>query len=171
MKLSNVLRVQFLELNCVLGRKDMKVRSLGLAGLVVFALAHAAPAVAAQSAQTTAPAVRAGRYEKAAETTVSGTVAAVQAQPAGGGALRGTYVVLRSGASTINVHMGLFSAQNIPFKSGASVKVTGSLATVNGAKVFLAREVESGGQSLVVRSTNGFVLRPHTSNSSPGLQP
>ena len=122
-------------------------------------------------AQTQAmPAARVGQYNKAAETSVSGTVTAIEAQHAQT-LPRGTYLTLRSGGSLLTVHMGLYSQKSLPFKTGAQVTVIGALATVNGSKIFLAREVQSSGRSTVIRSSNGFVLRPHSDSSSQGLQP
>ena len=129
-------------------------------------------AARSQAQQETVEQARVGRYDKSAETTVSGTVTAVTAQNART-LPRGTYLTLRSDGSLLTVHLGLYSQKSISFKTGAQVSVIGSLATVNGTKIFLAREVQSSGQTIVVRSPNGFVLRPrrNTTSSAQGLQP
>jgi hypothetical protein len=147
------------------------MRSRGLFVTVCLAmLSIGGQAAQAQTQQATAVQPRIGQYNKSAETTVSGTVTAIESQSATT-LPRGTYLTLRSGGSLLSVHMGLLSQKSLPFKSGAQVTVIGALAAVNGSKIFLAREVQSGGKTIVVRSPNGFVLRPHSISSSQGLQP
>jgi hypothetical protein len=153
----------------------MNVRSLVFAAFVLLLFGLAGPAAPAQSQVATAPTVRPQRYNKSAEVTVSGTVSAVETQNAGT-LPRGIYIVVRSGASTFNVHMGMLSQKSIPFASGAQVTVTGAIVAANGTKIMLAREVRSGSQDLMIRSTNGLVVRPHSIDQksvdgAQGLQP
>lgn len=131
----------------------------------------AGPATAAQQAQTTAPtSIRTSRYDKAAEVVTSGTIISISAQSDSTTVLRGTYLGLQAGPLTLNVHMGLYSASAIPFKAGDQVKVTGSLVTVNGKQVLLARQVQSANQALTVRGPNGFVLHAPSTNRTQGEQ-
>ena len=121
----------------------------------------------AQQTTTAAPTLRMGRYDKSTETTFNGTVVAVQG-PSNSKLPRGTYLVVRSGAITWNVHMGLFASKAIPFASGDSVQITGSVISFNGQQILLARQVNSGSKSITVRSTGGFVLRPHPAAQTQG---
>lgn len=115
------------------------------------------------------PALRMGRYNKATEAVTSGTIVSVES--AKNAALpRGTYLILRSGGLTLNVHMGLFSPATIPFAAGDAVQITGSLVSVNGNQLLLARQVQSAGKTLTVRSSSGFVLRPAPAGRAQGLQ-
>ena len=141
-----------------------------IAGLGFF-WGIAGPATQAQQIQTAAPvSSRMGRYDKAAEVVTSGTIVSISAQDNSTSMLHGTYLGLQSGPLTLNVHMGLFSANSIPFKAGDQVQVTGSLATVNGKKILLARRVQSANQVLTVRGPNGFVLRAHPATQAQGEQ-
>ena len=142
--------------------------------LIGWAAGPSALAQTPQSQQVTAqtapaPALRPGQYDKSVEVTTSGIVASIQAQK-NGPLPRGTYIVLRSGGLTLNVHMGLFPPESIPLASGDQVRITGSLVSINGAQILLARQVQSATQELAVRSTRGFVLRPHAAAPMQGPQ-
>jgi hypothetical protein len=149
----------------------MRFRGLISGACLIFAvgLPPMAGAQARQSLAATAPALRMGRYDKSAEVVTSGTILSIQTQKSGT-LPRGTYIVLHSGALTLSIHMGLFSPGTIPFGSGDQVQVTGSLISLNGGKILLARQVQSASQTLTVRSTNGFVVRPHAAGRMQGLQ-
>lgn len=156
----------------------VRVPGLPLAVCMILSLGWAAGpselARAQQSQQTTArvataPALRAGRYDKSAEVTTSGIIVSIQSQR-NGPLPRGTYIVLRSGALTLNVHMGLFPPESIPFASGDQVQITGSLAYTSGGQILLARQVQSASHAVTVRSTYGFVLRPRPADRMQGLQ-
>jgi hypothetical protein len=120
-----------------------------------------APMFRAQEQPTATPILRMGRYDKRTETVANGTIVSIQAQRRSMTMPRGTYVVLQSGPLTLNTHLGLFSGENFPFKTGDQVSVTGSLITIHGNQFLLARQIRSGTQSLTIRSSNGFVLRAH----------
>jgi hypothetical protein len=148
----------------------MTVSGLALTMCMIFLFGLCEPA--ARSQQVTVPAtptLRMGRYDKSAEVVVSGTIVSIQNQK-NTTVPRGTYIVLRSGPLTLNVHMGLFSAGAVPFASGDQVQVTGSMISTSGGQILLARRVQSASQNLMVRSSNGFVVRPHPAPSAQGLQ-
>ena len=147
----------------------MSIRALALVIFTISVVVLAEP-VAWSQIQTTSPALRMGRYDKSTEVVVSGTIASIQTQN-NGMLPRGTYIALRSGALALNVHMGLFSAGSIPFAAGDLVQVTGSMISTKGGQVLLARQVQSAGKSLMVRSSNGFVVRAHPASLAQGLQP
>ncbi|HWF39703.1 MAG TPA: hypothetical protein VG322_14360 [Candidatus Acidoferrales bacterium] len=134
--------------------------SLLFCAILFFSLAPSAYPQLQQAAQQHAPALRMGRYDKSAEVVASGTIASIQSSKSAT-LPRGAYIALRSGALTLNVHMGLFSPPSIPFPVGEQVQVTGSLISMNGTQLLLARQVQSASHTLTVRSSNGFVLRPH----------
>ena len=146
----------------------MRVPGLALV-CMIFVVGLAEPAARSQPQQATAPTLRMGRYDKSTEVVVSGTVVSIQTQK-NATVPRGTYIVLRSGSLTLNVHMGLFSAGAIPFGSGDQVQVTGSVISANGGQILLARRVQSASQNLMVRSSNGFVVRTRPGGQLQGLQ-
>lgn len=118
--------------------------------------------------QSTAPALRMGRYDKSSEVVNNGTVASIGVQR-NGTLPRGTYLVLHSGALTLNVQMGLLSPASVPFAVGDQVQVIGSIASIRGQQVLLARQVQFSGKTLTVRSAHGFVLRPRPASQSQSL--
>jgi hypothetical protein len=139
-----------------------------LAVLASSARAQLQPNAQQAGLQSGGSALRMGRYDKAAEVVDSGTITSIGAQKTGS-LPRGTYVSLRAGAVTLNVQMGLYAPANIPFAVGDQVQVTGSLMSVNGQQIVLARQVQSSSKTLTVRSAHGFVLRPRP--VSQGAQP
>jgi hypothetical protein len=126
--------------------------------------------LAGGSARAQQESAREGEYNKATEVTVSGTIRGIQTQKSGGALPHGTYVTLQTGSASYTLHMGAFAPSAIPFKVGDSASVTGSLTTINGAQVLLARTMQSGSHSLTLRSTNGFVLRSPITPTKGGLQ-
>jgi hypothetical protein len=123
------------------------------------------------SAQQRTHILRMGQYNKASEVVVTGTIQSIQTEDGTSSLPRGTYLTLLSPPLTLNVQMGLFGAASIPFKAGDSVSVTGSLMTVNGAQILLARLVQSSTHSITVRSKHGFIVRPQpVGQTSGGLQ-
>ncbi len=56
----------------------------------------------------------------------------------------------------------------MPFHVGDQVQVTGSLITVAGKQMLLARTVSSASQTITVRTTGGQALRPSALASNPG---
>jgi hypothetical protein len=137
---------------------------LAFCAVLFFNLAPPAyPQLQQAAQQQRAPALRMGRYDKSAEVVTSGTIASIQSSKSAT-LPRGAYIALHSGALTLNVHMGLFSPSSIPFAVGDQVQVTGSLISLNGTQILLARQVQSSSQTLTVRSSNGFVMRPHATN-------
>jgi hypothetical protein len=129
----------------------------------------ALPAHSQLQSSSSAPALRMGRYDKSTEVVVSGTIASIQTQA--GSLPHGTYLSLNSGALAVNVQMGLFSKASIPFSAGNQVQVTGSMITFNGQQILLARQVQSSNQTLVIRTANGFVVRPRPTAQNGGIQP
>jgi hypothetical protein len=122
----------------------------------VALLVSASNAVA--RAQGAAAQVAGPRYDKSTEVVTSGTIESIQMEKSA--TPLGTYIVLKAAPLTLNVHMGLYSANSIPFKAGDSVQVTGSLITVDGKQILLARHVQSATQSITVRGPMGIVHRP-----------
>jgi len=126
--------------------------------------------LAGSSARAQQGSARSGEYNKASELAVSGTIRAIQAQKGGGTMPLGTYVTLQAGSTTYTLHMGLYPPSSIPFKVGDSVSATGSLATIGGTQILLARTMQSASHSLTLRTANGFVLRAPVTPTQGGLR-
>jgi hypothetical protein len=142
----------------------MKSTQLILAALLLCAGSLAVPAARAQQGKFTGGIPK---YEKATEVTTSGTIKAIARQQ-DSGTLPGTYLTLQTVPLTLSVHMGMWNASKMPFHVGDQVQVTGSLITVNGKQMLLARTVSSASQIVTVRSTGGQALRPSAAASTTG---
>src|SRR5271155_5357243 len=90
------------------------------------------------------------KYDKATEVTTSGTIQAIE-RTQDRSTVPGTYVTLQTVPLTFSVHMGMWSAARMPFHVGDQVQVTGSLITVGGKQILLARTVSSASQTIAVR--------------------
>ena len=147
----------------------MKASKFFLAAILLawFAASHCGPAWGQQS-KAGPPLPRAGQYNKSAEVVVAGTIQSIEGDDGASMPVTGTYITLQSSPVTFHVHLGIFSAAQVPFKVGESVSVTGALVNVRGAQILMARLIKSASQSLVIRSANGFVVRPHPASSGQG---
>jgi hypothetical protein len=70
---------------------------------------------------------------------------------------------------TVNAGSGLGENVRNQIRTGASVQVTGLTRTMNGQNYLLARELVVGGQTVQVRSKNGFPVHAMT-KSGDGTQ-
>jgi hypothetical protein len=130
-----------------------------LAALLLCAASLAAPAARAQQSNWLP------KYDKATEVTTSGTIQAI-ARSQDRTSVPGTYVTLKTVPLTLAVHLGMWSAAKMPFHVGDQVQVTGSLITVGGKQILLARTVSSASQTITVRTTGGQALRPSSALAS-----
>src|ERR1700722_7684412 len=135
-----------------------------LAAFLLCAASLAAPAARAQQSKNNDGLPK---YDKATEVTTSGTIRAVARQQAHG-SVPGNYITLQTVPLTFYVHMGMWGAAKMPFHVGDQVQVTGSLITVAGKQILLARTVTSASQSITVRTTGGQALRPIAVASTSG---
>jgi hypothetical protein len=117
---------------------------LGACGLAAAQTQHA-------SAKT--PALK---YDLKAEKKVKGTVAEIKQEGQGHNAL--IHLLLKSGTDTVEVYLcpqRFIKDMGIELKPGDEVEIIGSPATDNGVSVILAREVDKGSDSYVLRDDKG----------------
>jgi hypothetical protein len=103
------------------------------------------------------------------EITLSGVVLEVMKQhPAGTPA--GFNFTMSGSQNQLTVNTGSGLGENVrnQIRSGASVQVTGLTRAMNGQNYLLARELVVGGQTVQVRSKNGFPV--HAVTKSGGTQ-
>jgi hypothetical protein len=101
------------------------------------------------------------------EITMSGVVQEVLKQhPAGGPA--GFNFVMTASQKPLTVNTGSSLSKDVrnQIRSGASVLVVGLTRTMNGQSYLLARELVVGGQTIQVRSKNGFPVHAMTNGGS-----
>jgi hypothetical protein len=133
--------------------------ALGIAALCFFV---AAPLLA----EPQGPGEGSPRYDVATEATVTGTVEAVeQIAGAGGGrgrrGLGGTHIALKTNAETLEVHLGptaFLNEKQVAIAKGDTLVIVGSRATVDGDRVFIAKEVKKGNSVWTLRDAAGLPL-------------
>lgn len=115
-------------------------------------------------------AMRALSYDATRETTVEGTVqdyvAESRVPPIG------AHVILQTASGTIDVQLGAASflqASHFSLAKGDSVKIVGFSSATRQGSVFLARVIQKGAQSLVLRTSKGALLSLARSRA-PGAQ-
>jgi hypothetical protein len=104
-------------------------------------------------------AMRTLAYDATRETVIEGTVLSYTAESATPPI--GAHFVLQTAASAIDVHLGAASfleANHFSLAKGDPVRVVGVSSATREGTVFLARVIQKGGQSLVVRTANGAPL-------------
>lgn len=75
----------------------------------------------------------------------------------------GAHVTVQTSSGIIDVHLGssqLLEANHFSLTSGQSVKIVGESLPFGQGAQFFARVIESGSQSVALRSVRGFPLRP-----------
>ena len=104
-------------------------------------------------------------YDPATETTLTGTVAAVETvtrpEQAGRRGLGGLHVTLKTSGESIVVHLGptsFLTKQKVAVAEGDSVDVVGSRVTIDGEPVLLARTVKKGANTWTLRDASGKPL-------------
>jgi len=100
------------------------------------------------------------RYDRANELTVRGTV--VEVRDLGRDAApRGTYLMLRTEAGTLRVHLGpraRMGKARPALAAGDPVEVVSSLVRRDDAQILLARQVRKGETVLTFRNDRGFPI-------------
>ena len=97
------------------------------------------------------------KYDAATETKLKGTVEEFKFVPPSGANPLG-YLTLKSGAGTVQVLLGpkkFLDDMGATFKTGDAVEITGSKVKQDGADLILAREVDRGGDVLILRFKDG----------------
>jgi hypothetical protein len=117
---------------------------LGMCGLAAAQTQHA-------SAKT--PALK---YDLKAEKKLKGTVQEMKLEGQGRSALM--HLVLKSGTDTVNVYLcpeRFIKDMGIELKAGDEVEIIGSPVLDNGVSVILAREIDKGTDTYVLRDEKG----------------
>ena len=139
-------------------QKAIRVRIAGFISALLLLLGNSvwAQQVADRPRQA---AMRTFAYDTSRETVVEGTVLSYTAESATPPV--GTHLILQTVTGAIEVHLGAASfleANHFSLARGDSVKVVGVSSTSRQGKVFLARVIQKGGQSLVLRTAKGASL-------------
>jgi hypothetical protein len=77
----------------------------------------------------------------------------------------GPHVVIQSTSGPVDVHLGdarLLKVNHFTLAAGDSVRVIGENVPYGTGSQFFARIIQKGSQTLTLRSTRGFPLRPAT---------
>jgi hypothetical protein len=119
-------------------------RSL-ISGMLVVA---SAAVVAAQSP---------GRYDRAAERAITGTIQTVVSFPDTSGAV-GVHFDLQTAEGLVSVHVGpalYIGQQNFWFYAGETIDIVGTRQQVDGNVAVWAKAIQKGGDMLVLRNADG----------------
>ena len=95
-------------------------------------------------------------YDPATETTLKGTVDAVNQQARG--QMMGTHITIKTADETREVMLGpaaFITGKGFAFAKGDAVEVTGSKITMGAIEFVIAREVVKGGKTLTLRDKTG----------------
>jgi hypothetical protein len=139
--------------------RELSIRqAVGIGALIVLA---AAPLLAQPQGRGGGP-----RYDPATEATVTGTVESVEqiTGPGGGRGRRGlggTHLALKTSTETLEVHLGptaFLNEKKVAIAKGDMVVITGSRVTVDGDRVFIAKEVKKGDTTWTLRDAAGLPL-------------
>jgi hypothetical protein len=106
------------------------------------------------------------RYDVSTEATVTGTVESVdQISDPGTGrgrrGLGGTHITLKTSAETLDVHLGptaFLNEKKVAIAKGDTLVIVGSRVTVDGDRVFIAKEVKKGDSAWTLRDVTGLPL-------------
>lgn len=138
-----------------------------LAGLLLSGLLLSAGAVRAQQKGR----LSGFAYDASQETVLAGTVvnytAAATTPPIG------AHVALQTANGVVDVHLGPASylkSNQFSLAPGDALKVVGVSMPTDRGSVFLARVVQKGSQSLVIRSPKGFLLATAGTRALPQAQ-
>lgn len=143
-------------------RSNFTQRTPLIAGLMTGLLLAimSVPLVAnAQPAEEVHPQTMLG-YDKAHEISLSGNIQEVVAKPEHGSPA-GMHVLVSAANGTVDVHLGPFMTKETKeaLHEGMPVQIVGAMAELHGKAYLLARQLMVGGQTIRVRSENGFPMR------------
>jgi DNA/RNA endonuclease YhcR with UshA esterase domain len=123
------------------------------------ALLLSVSAIAQQKTQSAQQQMRA--YEVSREVSLQGTVVSFTENSST--APLGPHVVIQTASGPVDVHLAdarLLKANHFTLAAGDSVRVIGENVVHGTGSQFFARIIQKGSQTLAVRSTRGFPLRP-----------
>jgi hypothetical protein len=141
----------------------------GVVTITQLSIVGAALLVVGAASFVSAQAPRAGRhgspmYDVKTETTIEGTVVAVEtiAGPGGGRrGLGGTHLVVKTETEKLDVHMGptaYLAEKQIAVAAGDAVEILGSRLTIDNEPVLIARQIKKGDQTWALRDASGRPL-------------
>ena len=81
----------------------------------------------------------------------------------------GPRVTLQTSSGVLDVHLGnarLLESNHFTLAAGDSLRVVGENVALGSGTQFLARIVQKGGQTLALRSAQGFPLRPAATSAN-----
>ncbi len=99
------------------------------------------------------------RYDPDTVTTLRGTIAAIEIEPAQSGRHGGVHLMIEAEGKTTEVHLGptwFVNEQDVKLAKGDRVEVVGSVAATDKGKYLIAREVKKGGAVLKLRDAQGL---------------
>jgi hypothetical protein len=135
------------------GNRPNVISPVKLAAYLIFAAFCGVAVAQTQHASAKAPALK---YDLKAEKKIKGTVQEMKLEGQGHGALM--HLVLKSGTDTVQVYLcpqSFIKDMDIELKPGDEVEITGSPVLDNGVSVILAREIDKGTDSYVLRDEKG----------------
>jgi archaellin len=136
------------------------------ASVVLFAATGAA-----QQKSSATPQQRLSMYDRARELSVQGSVISYAENSTV--APLGPRVLLQTASGTLDVHLGnaaLLQSNHFTLATGDSVRVIGENVAIGSTTQFLARLIQKGNQAILLRSPNGFPLRPTASSAKSAGQ-
>jgi len=125
---------------------------------LVAVLLFSVSATAQQKAQSTE---QRRSYDVSREVSLQGTVVSFAENSSA--APLGAHVVIQTASGQVDVHLGdakLLQANGFTLAAGDSIRVIGEDVAYGEGSQFFARILQKGSQTLALRSTRGFPLRP-----------
>jgi hypothetical protein len=126
-----------------------------------------AGAASAQTQNVQVVAQRNQSYSVSRETVLKGTV--VKYIEAASVSPLGAHVTVETASGAVDVHIGnakLLQNNHFTLAAGDSIKVVGESLPYGSGTQFFARLIEKGSQSIAVRGTRGFPLRPVSASAA-----
>jgi hypothetical protein len=102
-------------------------------------------------------------YDVSREVSVQGTVVSYTENSST--APLGPHLILQTSSGSLDVHLGnarLLDANHFTLAAGDSVRVIGENVVSGTTSQFVARLIQKGNQAVLLRSPQGFPLRPMT---------
>ncbi|MBW4043685.1 hypothetical protein [Acidipila rosea] len=125
---------------------------------ILLAMVILAPAMYVGAQTTDTPTRRSLMYNTATETTVSGTIEAVN-QVTGRRGWNGTHLQLKTAEGVMDVHVGpswFLTQKKFELAKGDQVEITGSKVKFNDADALIARTIKKGESELTLRNAQGI---------------
>jgi hypothetical protein len=139
---------------------------VGCFGIAALGLAFLLSTSAGAQQKTPSAGQRGLGYDLSREVSVQGSV--ISYAETSSVAPFGPHVTLQTSSSVLDVHLGnarLLESNHFTLAAGDTIRVVGeSVASASGTQ-FLARLVQKGNQTILLRNPRGFPLRPATKSS------